>query len=241
MSDYENPPKGFEMAGWDNDALRAREATEADIETLMSENARLRVALEWYEAQARRCRLIHSEGDGGRHALQADGGTIARKALAVSAPAPADDTAKLQYERDQACAEVDRLGVGIQEDAATIARQREALRQIIDVNATATNLAAADKAASQMSKIAEDALAAESATPAPPWRYDVESAPKDGTEFDALLNDGRVIVYFYLDNSDKPYPWAGFRPRYGAEKPGQKMIAWMPRPVAPEKEGATNE
>ena len=38
-------------------------------------------ALRWYAEQARLCRLIHSEGDAGRHALAADGGKRARKAL----------------------------------------------------------------------------------------------------------------------------------------------------------------
>jgi hypothetical protein len=45
------------------------------------ENAKLREALEWYGEQARLCRLIHSEGDAGRHALANDGGIRARKAL----------------------------------------------------------------------------------------------------------------------------------------------------------------
>jgi len=48
---------------------------------LGAENARLRAALEWYGEQARLCRLIHSEGDAGRHALNNDGGAKARAAL----------------------------------------------------------------------------------------------------------------------------------------------------------------
>jgi len=40
-------------------------------------------ALEWYREQARLARLIHSEGDAGRHALQADGGKRAAAALAA--------------------------------------------------------------------------------------------------------------------------------------------------------------
>ena len=39
-------------------------------------------ALGWYAEQSRLCRLIHSEGDAGRNALQADGGEKARAALA---------------------------------------------------------------------------------------------------------------------------------------------------------------
>jgi hypothetical protein len=47
-----------------------------------AEITRLRTELEWYGEQARLCRLIHSEGDKGRHALSADGGNRARAALA---------------------------------------------------------------------------------------------------------------------------------------------------------------
>ena len=42
---------------------------------------RLREALAWYGEQARLARLIHSEGDAGRHALAGDGGSRARAAL----------------------------------------------------------------------------------------------------------------------------------------------------------------
>jgi hypothetical protein len=49
---------------------------------LHDEITRLRTELEWYGEQARLCRLIHSEGDKGRHALSADGGNRARAALA---------------------------------------------------------------------------------------------------------------------------------------------------------------
>jgi hypothetical protein len=48
---------------------------------LADENARLREALEWYGEQARLCRLIHSEGDPGRHALADDGGKRATAAV----------------------------------------------------------------------------------------------------------------------------------------------------------------
>lgn len=37
--------------------------------------------LAWYGEQARLARLIHSEGDAGRHAIAADGGDKARDAL----------------------------------------------------------------------------------------------------------------------------------------------------------------
>jgi hypothetical protein len=45
--------------------------------------AALEGALDWYREQARLARLIHSEGDAGRHALQADGGKRAAAALAA--------------------------------------------------------------------------------------------------------------------------------------------------------------
>lgn len=54
------------------------------LETLTWQRARiaeLEAALTWYGEQARLARLIHSEGDAGRHALADDGGERARKAL----------------------------------------------------------------------------------------------------------------------------------------------------------------
>ena len=50
---------------------------------LRAENERLRKELTWYGEQSRLARIIHSEGDAGRHALQADGGNRARAALAL--------------------------------------------------------------------------------------------------------------------------------------------------------------
>jgi hypothetical protein len=41
----------------------------------------LETVLEWYGEQARLARLIHSEGDAGRHALAMDGGKKARATL----------------------------------------------------------------------------------------------------------------------------------------------------------------
>ena len=43
--------------------------------------AELDAALSWYGEQARLARLIHTGGDGGRHALAEDGGKKARAAL----------------------------------------------------------------------------------------------------------------------------------------------------------------
>ena len=47
-----------------------------------AESERLRAELAWYGEQSRLARIIHTEGDSGRHALQADGGHRARAALA---------------------------------------------------------------------------------------------------------------------------------------------------------------
>jgi hypothetical protein len=41
----------------------------------------VREVLEWYGEQARLARIVHNEGDAGRHALSADGGKRARAAL----------------------------------------------------------------------------------------------------------------------------------------------------------------
>lgn len=41
----------------------------------------LEAGLSWYREQARLCRLIHSEGDQGRHALADDGGKRAASLL----------------------------------------------------------------------------------------------------------------------------------------------------------------
>jgi hypothetical protein len=49
-------------------------------------------ALKWYGEQARLARLIHSEGDAGRHALAADGGKRATAALTASEPLLAQAT-----------------------------------------------------------------------------------------------------------------------------------------------------
>ena len=52
------------------------------------ENERLRAELAWYGEQSRLARIIHSEGDSGRHALQADGGHRAGAALAQKGDQP---------------------------------------------------------------------------------------------------------------------------------------------------------
>ena len=56
-------------------------AMEDALTAQAAEIERLRQVLEWYGEQARLARLIHSEGDKGRHALAGDGGKRARAAL----------------------------------------------------------------------------------------------------------------------------------------------------------------
>ena len=53
-----------------------------EIDLQAARIAALEDALKWYGEQARLCRLITSEGDPGRRALDADGGARARAALA---------------------------------------------------------------------------------------------------------------------------------------------------------------
>jgi hypothetical protein len=53
---------------------------------------KVREALAWYGEQARLARLIHREGDAGRHALAADGGKRARAALENGPAGLADAT-----------------------------------------------------------------------------------------------------------------------------------------------------
>ncbi len=60
-------------------------------DALAAQQAVMRQALEWYQEQARLCRLIHSEGDAGRNALAADGGRRARAALSATQEKPHDE------------------------------------------------------------------------------------------------------------------------------------------------------
>ena len=62
----------------------------------------------------------------------------------------------------------------------------------------------------------------------------IETAPKDGSDFIIAYNDGDVRVGHYLDNSKSQFPYAGFRPQYGVEKAGKKIVKWMPLPPKPE-------
>lgn len=53
-----------------------------DAQVMRNEKVKVLVeSLAWYGEQARLCRIIHKEGDAGRHALDADGGKRARAAL----------------------------------------------------------------------------------------------------------------------------------------------------------------
>lgn len=58
-----------------------RDRYQVEAEGLRARVAALETELAWYGEQARLARLIHSEGDAGRHAIAADGGERARAAL----------------------------------------------------------------------------------------------------------------------------------------------------------------
>jgi hypothetical protein len=58
------------------------ESYEEAAKLLEKRIADLEATLAWYGEQARLCRLIHREGDAGRHALSSDGGERARRLLA---------------------------------------------------------------------------------------------------------------------------------------------------------------
>jgi hypothetical protein len=55
------------------------EYTRADV--AQARIAELEGVVRWYGEQARLARLIHSEGDEGRHAIHMDGGSRSRAAL----------------------------------------------------------------------------------------------------------------------------------------------------------------
>lgn len=59
----------------------AADAAAAKLMSIDDRIAKLEAELSWYGEQTRLCRLIHSEGDAGRHALAADGGKRARQVL----------------------------------------------------------------------------------------------------------------------------------------------------------------
>jgi hypothetical protein len=74
-SDASHPLEVYQVAV--NDGIAA-----ADLLLVQAvEIARLKEALKWYGENARLCRLLHSEGDPGRHALVNDGGKLANAAL----------------------------------------------------------------------------------------------------------------------------------------------------------------
>lgn len=58
-----------------------REQIEAPMPNAKDGIARLIQVLKWYGEQSRLARLIHSEGDKGRHALANDGGNNAKDAV----------------------------------------------------------------------------------------------------------------------------------------------------------------
>lgn len=107
-----NQPLGDEAA----DALLAQAAELAEV----------RAELAWYGEQARLARLIHREGDAGRHALTADGGKRASKALengpmsdtpSISAQGPVALLALEALENNQRQLDMDGVEVGVSRQA----------------------------------------------------------------------------------------------------------------------------
>ena len=70
---------------WRKRLQDARLDVQGDLAIMEVRVRALEEALRWYGEQARLCRLIHSEGDVGRQALDADGGKRARAALQATA------------------------------------------------------------------------------------------------------------------------------------------------------------
>lgn len=67
------------------------------------------------------------------------------------------------------------------------------------------------------------------------WRP-IESAPKDGKRV-LLAWGGKVEQAFYLDNSNSPTPWKGWRVESGRLTPSGKPTHWRPLPTPPDSEG----
>lgn len=91
----------------------------------------LRSALEWYGEQARLARLIHREGDAGRHALADDGGKLAKKVLAL---APATDEPVADVMIGNFIAQYDEGAAGCMmeaDDAQALAREFKRMQGLI--------------------------------------------------------------------------------------------------------------
>jgi hypothetical protein len=94
--------------------------------------------LKWYGEQARLARLIHSEGDAGRHALAADGGKRAAAALTASEPLLAQ--ARAQAVEDAALETVNLGAINalrfgqqqIDETGEMVGVSRQALDELLD-------------------------------------------------------------------------------------------------------------
>lgn len=69
------------VGGWSEDASRDRVTKFVRADIAERERAELVEVLRWYGENARLARLIHSEGDIGRHAISSDGGKRARALL----------------------------------------------------------------------------------------------------------------------------------------------------------------
>ncbi len=67
--------------GVNEDNQSQLEMEQARVAAMLVAAPDMLAVLDWYREQARLCRLIHSEGDAGRHALAADGGKKAAEVI----------------------------------------------------------------------------------------------------------------------------------------------------------------
>lgn len=173
----------------DDIVARALLAAAADVRALSAPpvngvNAELVEALKWYGEQARLCRLVHSEGDKGRHALAEDGGKRARAALEAAALSAPVGEGKVTTDDDVAS-----LFLMLRERACWLRENLAARFPSIDLGELARDL---DQAA--------DAILSLSADPNG-WRG-IESAPKDASSPDLCPWCGSKLGQRVLVDSD---------------------------------------
>jgi len=60
----------------------------------------------------------------------------------------------------------------------------------------------------------------------------IETAPKDGSRV-ILAWGGKSMSGFFLDNSNSPMPWAGWRTESMVPMPAGQPSHWMPLPAPP--------
>lgn len=63
--------------------------------------------------------------------------------------------------------------------------------------------------------------------------HPISTAPRDGTRVMLFWPDGTSEQGFYLDNSNTPTPWQGWRPESGRPWPKGQPTHWQPLPTPP--------